>query len=274
MLVYALPATYAKDHMDDSARLVFASIIGTMVLLVLIGTMGVLLVVNANRRHRHSAQMADLQLQREQEVRRAEREATQHTLKEVARDLHDNVAQILTVAQLGLNHLLVEDGTNARIIDARDSVDRGVEEVRRLGHDLNSDLWQDRTLVEAIRLEMERIERVARVRTRVDSAPGLPELPTDSRTILFRVFQEVVNNALKHSGADSMTITFATTPAYTLSISDNGCGFNCSGANGHGGLVNIHKRCDLIGFSASCVTAPGKGCTWNLQQQPTDHGRA
>jgi len=246
-------------------------IIAFLMMLMLIGTMVLLMVKYSNRRIRHRAELAELHLQRDQEVMAAEREATQHTLREVGRELHDNVGQLLTVAQMGLNTVLEEAAPDPRLAASRDALDQGVEEVRRLGHSLNSDLWQQRSLADAISAEAERVERVGRVAAHVIVKGPIPELSPDTCTILFRVFQEVVNNALKHSGADTITITLSGTPTFRLTIADNGKGFDHEHTNGNGGLVNIQRRCALVGFSAQCATAPGAGCTWTLEPDQT-HG--
>ena len=249
--------------------LAFTLLMSTLVLLFLLGGVVLLLIIVHNRRHRHRAELAELARLHDHEVMQAEREATQQTLREVGRELHDNVGQLLTVAQLGLNNAL-EEQANARLGAARDALDHGIEEVRRLGHSLNSDLWRQRSLADAISAEAERIERVGRVRAHVVVHGELPELPADSNTLLFRVFQEVVNNALKHSSADTISIVLDGNGPL-LTIADNGAGFDAAHTVGNGGLMNIRKRCALIGFEATCTSSPGKGCTWRIQQIP-DHG--
>jgi hypothetical protein len=189
----------------------------------------------------------------------------------MARELHDNVGQLLTVAQLGVDHVLADGATDTRLVAARDTLEHGIGELRRLGRDLNTDLWQQRSLVDAISAEADRIERVARVRVHVEVQGTPPVLPPDHTTILFRVLQEAVNNTLKHSRADTLTITLAAGPPWSLTLSDNGRGFDATTTAGHGGLVNIRRRCALIGLQASCTTAPGQGCTWTITHTPA-HG--
>ncbi len=245
-------------------------IVSTMVLLGMVGFVVLLMVLNTTRRIRHRAELAEAERHREQEVMRAEREAIQHTLRDVGRELHDNVGQLLTVAQMGMDNALQEK-PDAGLSAARDALEQGVEEVRRLGHDLNSDLWQRRSLADAISAEAERLERVGRMRAHVTVNGPLPVLPPDSSTLLFRVFQEVVNNALKHSKADTISIVLDGRGGPLLTIADNGTGFDAEGTMGNGGLTNIRKRCALIGFEARCSSAPGQGCTWRIQHAK-EHG--
>ncbi len=246
-------------------------IISTMILAGMVGFVVLLIALNSARRIRHRAELAEAQRLRDQEVMRAEREATQQTLREVGKELHDNVAQLLSVAQLGIGNVLHTAASDARLAAALDALDRGVEEVRRLGHDLNSDRWQHRSLVDAISAEAERLERVGRLRAHVTVKGTHPPLPPGTSIVLFRAFQEVVNNALKHSGADTLHFTVEGAPLPTLIISDNGRGFDAAALQSPGGLNGVKHRCALVHYAATCSSTPGQGCTWTFQPR-ADHG--
>ena len=257
--------------MDNGERLAFVVILITVLLLVMFVFVGLLMVVNTNRRHRHRADMAEADLRRKQEVMHAEQEATQHTLRDVGRELHDNIAQVLSVVQMGLNNVLIGPNPDPRLVATRDALDQGVEEVRRLAHSLNTDLWQRRSLTDAIGAEAERLERVGRLHAHVVVRRSAPPVAPDTSTILYRVFQEVVHNAVKHSGADTLTITLDDHNGLTLTVADNGRGFDPATTNGDSGLKSIRKRCALVGYKARCTSAPGQGCSWHIQPLPT-HG--
>lgn len=236
----------------------------TLLLLLLIGLVLLLLVVHNTRRIRHRAEVSELQQQHRLAVLNAEREATRHTLREVGRELHDNVGQLLAVAQLGLNTVVEEGPGNDRLVGARDALEQGLDEVRRVGRDLDRHLWEKRSLADAISAEAERVERVARVEAHLEQVGTLPVLPTDTTTVLFRVFQEVLSNAIKHSGADRIQIRLTATPGLTMEITDNGRGFDPARTLHRHGLDNIRERCALIGYTATCNTSPGHGCTWRI----------
>ncbi len=242
--------------------------VATGLLLLLFAFVAMLLVVNANRRHRHRAELAELHLRRDAELRRAEREATEHTLTEVGRELHDNVGQLLTVAQVGLlDHL--EEGVKGhpRVATALEALDQGIEEVRRLGRSLNGDHWRHLRLAEALELEATRLERLgkARVLLRITAPPEDP--PPDVKTILFRAFQEVVANTLRHSGARTLTIALEGSPP-SLRVHDDGRGFDPDTPRAGSGLTNIRTRCRLIDYTATLHTAPGDGCSWLITPDP------
>ncbi|MBX2980479.1 MAG: hypothetical protein KF905_14420 [Flavobacteriales bacterium] len=266
--------------MSDLERLAFAAVLVTLLLLLLFGVMAALLIVNANRRHRHRAQLAELHLQRDRELRKAEREATQHTLTEVGRELHDNVGQLLTVAQVGLyDHLNEGLREHPRVRTSLEALDEGLEEVRRLGRSLDQDRWQELSLRTALETEAHRLQRLgkARVQLRMNGNGSDPD--RDVKTMLFRSFQEVVSNALRHSGARTISITLEAAPAEdiavkgpTLRVSDDGRGFDTTLPARGNGLANIRKRCALVGYSAQLMSAPGQGTTWTFE--PSAHEQA
>jgi signal transduction histidine kinase len=187
----------------------------------------------------------------------------------MGRELHDNVGQLLTVAQLGLrDHLDTATQQHMRVHTAMEALDLGLEEVRRLGRSLNQDNWQRRALVEALEQEAVRLERLdkCRVLLVINALPADP--PADVKTILFRAFQEVISNTLRHSGARTITITVDDQEGLALRISDDGRGFDPATVVQGSGLHNIRHRCGLIRYTATLVSAPGEGCTWTFNPHP------
>lgn len=250
---------------DNDILVTVAVISATFFVFVLV--LAALLVSDHGRRSRHRAELAELALRHEREVMQAEREASHQTLREMGRELHDNVGQLLTVVQMGMNSALQNGPTDPGLEAARDALDLSVEQVRRLGRTLNSELWQPGSLVDAITAEAERIERVGRVRTIVEVHGEPPEVTAHTGIMLYRLFQETIANALRHSGADTIRITLRTGPRFSLTVADNGRGFDPAGVAGKGGLANIPERCGLIGFNGHCEAAPGKGCTWTFTRE-------
>lgn len=242
-------------------------LISTVLTVFLVGLAILLLVRNHNRRIRHRAEMAEFRLAMDREVMKAEREAQQQTLRDVGRELHDNLGQLLTLARMGLDNLMTGPVTDPRMMDVMLTLELSIEEVRRMGRTLSGDLWTDRTFGEALAVECERIERTGLARMLLLVEEERPNLPPDTKTILYRVFQEVVNNALKHAQADTIQVALLHGDTYRLTITDNGKGFDPSGIKGGSGLVNIRHRCDLIGFDAELATAPWQGTRWHFTQR-------
>jgi signal transduction histidine kinase len=257
--------------MGNDVDIALTVVVATVMAVLLVGFAGLLLVLNANRRHRHRAELAELRAERDRELRRVEREATSHTLTEVGRELHDNIGQLLTVAEVGLqDHLDPAVLAHPRVRASLEALERSVVEVRRLGRSLNRDDWARRELIVALEREAERLDRLGRAQVimHVEGSPGDPS--PDVKTILFRAFQETVANSLRHSRARTLFIGVSDAPGFQLVVSDDGNGFDPRAVASGSGLGNIRERCRLVGYSATLETTPGQGCSWTFKPLSND----
>jgi hypothetical protein len=239
-------------------------IVTVLGLLGLLGSVILFLILNHNRRIKHRAVVAELKLTRDREVMQAEREAQQQTLQEVGRELHDNLGQLLTVAQMGLDTVLDEHPQDHRVKEVMNTLEQSIEEVRRLGRSLNVDLWQERSLADAITAEAVRIERAGIAQVLLSLQGELPPMTADVKTILFRTFQEIMNNALKHARSEVIDVSLQGSPRFALVIADHGNGFAQGTVERGNGLINIRRRCELIGYTAELSSTPGQGSTWHI----------
>jgi signal transduction histidine kinase len=142
-----------------------------------------------------------------------------------------------------------------------------MNQVRFLSHSLHNDFINDGGLVRAIGQEAERLRGLGTMDVSFVKDGEEPELSRDARTVAFRLFQEAMNNALKHSGASRLQITLNGAKGFFLQLHDNGKGFdkllmdqNSSGM----GLKNMPRRAALAGLECNIDSRPGQGCTFNL----------
>ena len=242
----------------------FAVLASTVLLLGLLGLTAFLLVVNNNRSRRHSASMAELRLKHRQMVADAEREAVRHTMRDIGRELHDHVRQLLSVAHLGLEEMQKERPDDPLVQGVGKALKQGMEEVERLGQGLDTELWGTRSLADAITDDLDRLGRMGGVHPRLRTEGSILQLPTDSTTILYRIFQEIVTHAVKHGRADTLSITLAG-PGFSLSIVDNGNGTRMPQDMPPEELASIRERGAIIGFQVDHTTTPNGGTTWELR---------
>lgn len=243
-------------------------LVATGIFVALIIVMGGLMVINSVTRYRHRSRMAELRIKHVEAVNEAEREATSLTLSHIGRELHDNVGQILSFTKMTLNLVETRSETEQpKLIEAMNGLDQGIDEVRRLGRSLNMGQWESRSLRTAIDAEAARMERIGLAKVLLHTKGPEKELKNDIKIILYRTFQEVANNALKHGGGDTLNITFDNTKEFTLSVADNGSGFDPDNISAGAGLHNIKKRCAMVGMKATLITAPDKGCEWIFKEE-------
>jgi signal transduction histidine kinase len=213
----------------------------------------------------HLIEKEKLALQFQQEMLKTQLEVQEQTLQTIGADLHDNIGQLLSLTSLTLNSIDFEDAgkTQKKVEESVALTLRSIKELRQLGKLLQGDQLVAVGLSEAIRHEVEWLERSGKYQVSYDSEPGLPTGNTDKDLIVFRILQEALNNIIKHANASRINIKLTHRDAVLyLYINDNGVGFNVdSTATGkHGlGLHNIHKRATIIGGEVLVRSKPGEG---------------
>lgn len=187
------------------------------------------------------------------------------TLNMIAQELHDNVAQSLTACfmQVSTGAALCDQNSAAKqIIDeAKHNINQIVQTVRMLGHSLATGMVERRELREAIQAELTRIESVSHISCALRS-DTIQELQPDQRLLLFRVFQESLQNILKHANARNIWVELESDRKfYSMSIKDDGDGFDIaklSSINSFG-LMNIKERIGLLNGTLNISSAPKEG---------------
>lgn len=189
----------------------------------------------------------------------------------IARDLHDEVKQGLTAAQL---HLAALAGEGIKRRDA-DEILSGVQRAMDHCHDA-----LDRVIRDLMPLELEGrgIDFALRVlcrRTqdrdftvRHDIRWRNRPLGTDTRLAVFRIVQEALNNARQHSGAESATVRcWLRDRTLCAEVTDTGRGFVPDGLEPHlsVGIASMRERSRIVGGSLTVASAPGEGTSVRLE---------
>jgi two-component system sensor histidine kinase UhpB len=184
----------------------------------------------------------------------------------VARELHDDVGQHLAVFAIGLNRLqrrLPDDALLRREVSALQRQALTVAEgVRSLSHELHPGTLQHAGLVPAVRELCAQFERRESMRADLTVQGGDIEVATDVALCAYRVTQEALRNAARHSGARTAKVTIAATvSSLELTVADEGRGFDDSAVRQRGGLglTSIDERVRIVGGTVDLATAPGHG---------------
>lgn len=190
----------------------------------------------------------------------------------LARDLHDSVSQTLFSAVYtaeAVATLIDRDPARAKAQTRRlqEQARAAMAEMRSLIFELRpADLEAD-GLVPTIRKHVDVLRRVTgrQIEVRTDGDGGWPALAPSVERELFRIAQEAVNNALRHSGAGRIEVSVASTGgSAALRIRDDGRGFDAadrSVTSRRLGLTSMRERAEAVGGSLSIRSAPGAGTT-------------
>lgn len=190
----------------------------------------------------------------------------------IAREIHDELGQGLTGLKLDLAELdrklarmepREETGApRERIQEMLHRVDETIRTVREICTQLRPPILDNLGLEAAIEWQLGEFERKTGVRCRFQTWKTDPGLDAERTTALFRVFQELLTNAARHSGASLVEVRLEAAEGHVmLELQDNGRGFQeeaCCGKSGLG-LLGIRERVGLLGGSFQLESGAGRG---------------
>jgi two-component system sensor histidine kinase UhpB len=165
----------------------------------------------------------------------------------IARDLHDEVGQLLTGALLQLNAIAETSPADREDLEqASDAVRRALDEVRRISRELRPEMLEQLGLVSALTELATTFGRVSGVRVERQFDPSLPKLAPDTELAVYRIAQESLTNVARH--AQARRVTLALERGYdsvVLRVVDDGRGFD-GAPEEHGGLRSMRERALLV----------------------------
>lgn len=185
----------------------------------------------------------------------------------IARGLHDEVGQTMTGVLLVLKRL-ERDATpeqRAALGEAQAAVKASLEDVRRTAQELRPEILDHLDLPSALTNLARMFSDRTGIPVQRQLAAQLPELDPKIELVLYRVAQEGLTNAARHSGASEVTLTLDhDTDSIVLRVLDNGRGFDGKHAEG-GGLRGIRERALIVGGAVAIKPAPTHGLEIRLQ---------
>jgi len=189
--------------------------------------------------------------------------------RHLARELHDEIGQALTVAELNLQAMLQLPGTDAlapRLKQSLEMVERVLEQVHDLSLNLRPSMLDDLGLEPALRWYTERQAALAGLQAEVRVEPLAQRLDPMIETECFRVAQEALTNVVKHAKARTVIVELTRNDQQLhLSVRDDGVGFDVAclrekAVRGTSlGLLSMEERATLAGGGLQYHASPGEG---------------
>lgn len=253
-----------------TAEVAIIFITGTLTLLVFVFFLVLIVIEYRKRQVRHITEKLELKHQYQNEVLQTQIEVQEQSFKYISEELHDNIAQTLSLVKLKLYKTAgkaADENLKAGIEAANELLGTVLTDLRTLSHVLNGGLVSNLDLEESIDKELSYVASVKDIDTAVTLSGTKYELNPEKKLMVFRTVQEAINNALKHGKATSIKIHLAYEPqALTLQVADNGLGFDTQSIPGSKGLGlhNMHVRAKMLG-SLDIQSAPGSGTTITLK---------
>lgn len=186
--------------------------------------------------------------------------------RRIAQELHDELGQQLTVLRIELESLrrkysgTNEAGMNESIDAMCDTVGEAIQSVRRISSELRPGVLDRLGLTAALEWLLRELERRSSIHAEL-RADDLDEVESETATTLFRVTQEAMTNAIRHSGASSVVVELRQAgEAIELRIRDDGTGFDAGNVSRTSlGLVGMRERVRRLGGLLEIVSRAGEG---------------
>ena len=190
----------------------------------------------------------------------------------LSREIHDNIGQLLVVLKMGLSR--VNKKIPYELFDLKHQLsellnllNKTIKEVRGLSHELHPPLIEDLGLVSALEELCQDFKSCSEIKIKWNFDKIQKPLQSVTNITIYRLFQEGLNNILKHSRATEAYLNLTSTESsMNATIEDNGVGFLVDDVFSPSrkykrslGLISMKERLTLIGGDLKVISRPGRG---------------
>lgn len=191
-------------------------------------------------------------------------EAQENERNLLGKELHDNINQMLATVKMYIGIVKKKENEHQDLInDSYQYLDDAMEEIRKLSKTLVSPSLGDISFEDAIRELVEEFNCIKDLKIQLAyEVPKEQYINKKMGLMFYRIVQEQLNNILKYAKATKSIISFkAENSLLFLSITDNGVGFDPDKKAKGIGLKNIKSRVDFYAGEMKIISAPGQGCS-------------
>jgi PAS domain S-box-containing protein len=185
----------------------------------------------------------------------------------VAREIHDELGQALTITKLDLSWLQTKPPQNQRALRKKvksmmEHIDSTIERMRKIVSELRPSILDEFGLIAAIEWQVREFQKRTGIPTRLRSNVDEADLTAEPSAAVFRVVQEALTNVMRHANAKSVQVNLKKKDGQlTISISDDGKGINADAINDMKslGIIGMRERIFRIGGKFNIHSTPGSG---------------
>ncbi len=223
------------------------------------------------RRHREELKQLTARLFHSQENER----------KRIARELHDEVGQALTGINFTIQSIerkLPEDAAEIRALmgEVKAQINQMYQEMRRISYRLHPALLSDLGLEAALEAYFERVAKHSGLAVEFNMVGFDRRIDSSTEIVLYRLAQEALTNALKHSKASTFRLSIVQSYPHIIFVAeDDGVGFDPDGSNGRQalGLLSMRERAAMLRGTFSLTSTRGRGTRIRIEIPVEGAGR-
>ena len=253
--------------MSESNSIIFVYFIGTLGMVLLALSVFFFFVTYQKKMLKKQLELNETKAKQQEEILLNTISAQEKERKRIAQDLHDEVGAMLSVVKLNVGRIerkSEESVAKELAAETKSYLDEVITQVRRISRSLLPPSLEKLGLFFALEELANWVNKAEQLKIVCRKSGEQFRFDNKKELAVFRIVQELLNNAIKHSEATIIFVSTRFTPDYNLmiSISDNGKGFNLEEKMNSGlGLKNLDSRIQIIGAKFKMKSKPGKGTT-------------
>ena len=198
----------------------------------------------------------------------AEIKTLENERKRIAGDLHDELGPLLSAVKMQINHLEPTDEKETVVLEKSSvQIDGIIKRFREISYDLLPNTLVRKGFNKALKEYIEKMKLLHPLVIEFKTVDFTLDASNDVN--LFRMVQEIIQNTIKHSRADTLSVNITIKNSKViLETSDNGIGFkyNEKVILSQGvGLLSLQSRAQLLGGELKVETKPGHGTTYKVE---------
>ena len=230
------------------------AVLGTVIALFLSITLFLFFILYQKRKFKFIREKQQLKTHFQQELLHTQLEIQEQIFQNISQEVHDNIGQMLSLVKLNLNTIDMSkpDILEQKIQRSKELVSKVITDLRDLSKSLNPEIIRKIGLSEAIQQELLIVAKTGQYEANLSELGDFYQFDPQKELIIYRIFQEIINNIIKHSRAKTVNVVLEYQPqSFILTVSDDGDGFNTSLESDKDnlgfGIRNMRNRAKLIG---------------------------
>jgi two-component system, NarL family, sensor kinase len=237
----------------DSYDFLLIFSVATVGMLMLAGSIILFIVFYQKKMIKEQMKRQALVFEYQQKMMLAEMESQEGERRRLAADLHDSIGGMLSTIRVGLSTLARTLPDPKSMDETKLMLDDTIASVRRISRDLMPATLEKFGFLNAIKELCERFQATSKIQIKFSEPDEFPTIDKQRQLMLFRIVQELLNNAIKHANATSIHVTIQNENGIYVTVEDDGVGFDPvhemkENQNGKGlGLFIIENRAHLLG---------------------------
>ena len=215
--------------MQTEVNVVFLVLASALFAVLMVAFVVIFLYITQKRSFKYSENLIKIKQEYDSAILNSQIEVQAQTLKEVSEELHDNVGQLLSSVIMHIK-VLGEKGNSElqhHIEDTKALVMDVKEQVRHISRSISPQHIEDFGLWDSITYQADRINRIGAIKIDLKIEGQQKHFNPRIELVLFRMVQELMNNAIKHSECENIYVKlFYVNHKLTISVKDDGKGFD------------------------------------------------